>query len=88
MKLIKSAFNDSIYLSNYQELVTSPRSHVEKLLSYIGLNFEEECLNFHKSRRVVSTASMRQVKQPIYKGSSEAWKNYEVWLQPLIRKIT
>ena len=88
MKLIQTAFNDRIYLSNYQELVASPRSHVEKLISYIGLEFEEECLNFHKSRRVVSTASMSQVKQPIYKGSSEAWKNYEEWLQPLIRKIT
>ena len=41
------------------------------------LDFDNECLDFHKKKRVVQTASLIQVKQPLFKSSLNQWKNYE-----------
>ena len=53
------------------------------MLAYCKLEFEDSCLEFHKSDRPVRTASSEQVRQPIYQAGVEQWKHYEQWLDPL-----
>ena len=64
-----------------------PRPVIKRLLEFIGLEWEDECLAFHSSRTVVKTASVWQVRQPLYTRSSGRWKNYERHLRPLIDSI-
>jgi hypothetical protein len=44
-------------------------------------------LNFHTNKKAVKTTSAMQVRQKIYQGSSEVWKKYEAYLQPLIKGL-
>ena len=66
---------------------TTPNERIADLLEFCNVKFEENCLNFHKSKRPVKTASSEQVRQPIYKGAMFAWKNYESELGPLIEML-
>jgi len=44
-------------------------------------------LAFHKNKRNVRTASVTQVRNPIYKGSVERWRHYEKYLEPLLMQL-
>ena len=74
---------DRIYELNYEDLVTDNEANIRKLLDYCNLPFHEDCLAFHKNRRMVRTPSDNQVRQPIYKSSIGRWKYYEARLLPL-----
>jgi predicted Zn-dependent protease len=67
----------------YEDLVADLEGVVRALLDYCGLPFEEQCLRFHETRRVVQTASSEQVRQPLYAESVDQWRNYEPWLGKL-----
>ncbi|HEY1637307.1 MAG TPA: sulfotransferase [Rhizomicrobium sp.] len=67
----------------YEQLVENPEAEVRRLLEYLGLPFEKECLEFHRTARPLSTASSEQVRRPIFKDGLEQWRNYEPWLGPL-----
>jgi tetratricopeptide (TPR) repeat protein len=72
-----------IHLVRYEELVTDFEGQVRRLLQYCGLPFEEQCLRFHETQRVVQTASSEQVRRPLYTESVDQWRNFEPWLGPL-----
>ena len=72
---------------SYEALTEAPEVHAKILLDFCGLPWDPECLNFQKKRQSVSTASALQVRQGIYRGSSEAWRPYEAHLQPLIKLL-
>lgn len=67
----------------YEDVVADTESQVRRILDYLGLPFEEACLEFHKTKRSVRTASSEQVRQPIYKSGLEQWRHFEPWLDPL-----
>ena len=67
----------------YEQLVADPRAEVIRLLDHLGLPFEENCLNFHKTERAVTTVSSEQVRNPIYRGANDEWCHFEPWLGPL-----
>jgi tetratricopeptide (TPR) repeat protein len=67
----------------YENLVADLEGEVRRLLDYCGLPFEEQCLRFHETRRVVQTASSEQVRQPLYTEGVDQWRNYEPWLGKL-----
>lgn len=68
----------------YEDLVIDQEGWTRKLLDFCELEWDDNCLQFHKSERVVNTASNQQVRQPIYKGSMQRWRPYAKHLQPLI----
>jgi tetratricopeptide (TPR) repeat protein len=72
-----------IYDQSYEDLVRSQQEQVSKLLQHCGLDWDDACLDFHKTRRKVKTASNAQVRRPIYNDSVKLWKRYEKQLQPL-----
>jgi len=72
-----------VHRVNYEQLVADPQAEVRKLLSYCGMPYEEECLQFYENRRVVQTISSEQVRRPIYTDAVDQWRNFEPWLGPL-----
>ena len=65
-----------IYDLNYEKLTEDQEGETKRLLDHVGLDWDPAVLNFHKTQRLVRTASRDQVKKPIYKGSSLAWEAY------------
>ncbi len=72
---------------HYEELTSDTDTGVKKILDFIGLDFDENCLKPHESSSGAHTASAWQIKQPIYKTSQERWKRYESQLQPLMSAL-
>ncbi len=72
---------------NYEDVVANIEAEVHRLLDYCALPFEPACLEFHKTERAVRTASSEQVRQPLYTGAVEQWRNFEPWLGPLTKAL-
>jgi len=69
---------------HYEKLVADQRGETERLIKFLDLPWEEDCMQFHKSKRVAKTISYDQVNKKMYKTSSGRWKNYEKHLAPII----
>jgi len=67
----------------HEDVVEDLEGNVRRLLEFCGLEFEPQCIEFHKTVRSVRTASSEQVRQPISREGLEQWKHYEPWLDPL-----
>ncbi len=67
----------------HEQLLDDPEGEVRRLLDYLGLPFEEACLQFHTNTRAVRTASSEQVRRPINRDGVGQWRPYETWLGPL-----
>ena len=76
-----------IYDICYEDLTTNQEDETRKLLEYCDLDWDENCLDFHKNKRAVKTASSLQVREKMYQGSSEAWKKHEAYLGPLVKSL-
>jgi hypothetical protein len=79
----KALYGDDILDFDYDAFVHDPRPAVERLLDYLGLDWSEECLGFHRRTNVVKTASVWQVREPLYQRASGRWRNYAVQLEPV-----
>jgi len=77
----------AFYEIQYEELVNDNENQTRALLDYCGLEWDEACLNSHKTERNVRTASITQVRQPIYKSSVDRWRKYEGHLGPLLAAL-
>ena len=71
----------------YEEVVDDLEGQARRLLAHCGLEWDEACLSFHKTERVVRTASLAQVRQPIYRSSVQKWRAYGDLLQPLLQAL-
>lgn len=67
----------SILHLRYEGMVSDTESQARRLLEYLGLPWDEQCLTFHENKRRVKTASAAQVRKPIYKTSLARWERYE-----------
>ncbi|TRX57235.1 tetratricopeptide repeat-containing sulfotransferase family protein [Thalassomonas sp. M1454] len=77
----KSLFPDTIYSIDYDNLVVNPEQNIQSLLSFIGLGWEDGCMNFNHLNNKVKTASVWKVRQPIFQKSSGRWLNYKNYLK-------
>lgn len=73
-----------IHEIRYEDLVTDPEPQAHALIAAAGLEWEDGCLDFHRTKSSVKTLSLHQVRQPIYRGSAQAWRKYETELAPFI----
>ena len=71
----------------YEDLVADPERHTRRIVDFCGLPWDEVCLNFHSAERSVRTASMNQVRRPIYASSIGRWKLYGKHLAPLYAEL-
>lgn len=68
----------------YEALVHDQEREIHRLVEFCGLPWDKQCLAFHETERPVGTASVWQVRQPIYKSSVGRWRNYAAHLKPLM----
>ncbi|MEA3490775.1 MAG: sulfotransferase [Campylobacterota bacterium] len=88
MQYWKSVLPEGAILDvRYEDMVDDLERESRRLADYIGVEWDEKCLAFHKNERAVRTASLSQVRQPIYKTSINRWRRYEPYLQPLLDEI-
>lgn len=79
----KSLWPDDIHTLDYDALVADPEAKVRGLLDFCGLDWEEGCLSFHVLDNAVRTASVWQVREPLYRRASGRWRHYDRHLGPL-----
>ena len=72
---------------DYEALVADLEGESRRLIEFLGLDWEPACLEFHKTDRVVRTASGWQVRQPLFTRSVGRWRNYEKHLGPLFEAL-
>ena len=87
MRFWHERFPGRIYDLNYEQLTENQEAETRKLLDYCGLDWEDRCLEFEKTERLNKTASAAQVRNRMYKGSSQAWRKFENHLGPLIEGL-
>ena len=80
MEFWEDALHTRVYTLDYELLTDNQESETRKLIDFIGLDWDENCLYPEGNTRSVSTASNLQVRQRVYRGSSEQWKKYEPFL--------
>ncbi|HEY0665701.1 MAG TPA: sulfotransferase, partial [Gallionella sp.] len=68
----------------YADIVADQEAQARRLIEYCGLEWDDACLDFHKTKRSIRTASVTQVRQRIYTSSVERWRHYEKFLGPLL----
>jgi len=71
----------------YEDLVTNTETEVRRLLDYLGLPFEENCLRFYETKRAVLTPSSEQVRRPITREAVDHWRHFEPWLVPMLNTL-
>ena len=78
---------DRFYVQDYEKTVSNLETSVTSLLEFCNLEYDDACLNFHETQRIVKTPSASQVRQPIYASSVGRWKRYAEQLAPLARLL-
>jgi hypothetical protein len=71
----------------YEQLVDHFEDEARRLVAACGLEWDPACLEFHQTVRPVRTASVTQVRQPLYSRSVARWKHYEEFLKPLFGRL-
>jgi tetratricopeptide (TPR) repeat protein len=67
----------------YEDMVEDHEGVSRRIIEFIGLEWDDSCLDFQNTERIVKTASNWQVRQPVYNSSIARWRNYEKFLSPL-----
>ena len=83
----RKRFPDKIYDISYENLTENQHDETHRLLEFCNLEWEENCLDFHNTKRAVITASSAQVRKKMYRGSSEAWRKYGGHLKTLLNDL-
>jgi len=73
-------YSDQIYHLDYDKLTVEQEPETRKLIEYLELGWEDDCLSPHKNKRSVRTASQQQVREKVYTGSSQVWRKFEPYL--------
>jgi hypothetical protein len=71
----------------YEDVVADLEGQARRMVAFLGLDWDPACLRFHETRRPVLTASVNQVRRPLYGGSQGRWRAYETHLGPLIAAL-
>ena len=73
---------------HYESLVANQRDESERIIKFLNLPWQEDCMEFHTSKQIARTISFDQVNQKIYNTSCGRWKNYEKHLGSLTEMFT
>ncbi|MDC1046999.1 sulfotransferase [Candidatus Pseudothioglobus singularis] len=87
MNFWSNKFPNKIYDFNYESLTSNQEEETRNILKYCDLDWDDNCLNFYNNITAMKTTSAMQVKKKMYKGSSDVWRIYKSYLQPLIKGL-
>jgi tetratricopeptide (TPR) repeat protein len=71
----------------YEDLISDTEEQARRLVAFLGLPWDVSCLEFHQNKRLVKTASLAQVRQPIYRTSLARWERFSDHLVPLLELV-
>ncbi|MDA9615874.1 sulfotransferase [Candidatus Pelagibacter sp.] len=80
-------FDKKIFNMSYENLIINKQLETKKMLEFCNLDWDNNCLDFHKNKKPVSTASLAQIRQPLYNSSVGKWKNYSSNLETLKKQL-
>jgi tetratricopeptide (TPR) repeat protein len=83
----REQFPDAMLEVRYEDNVADVEGQARRLIDYLGLEWHDGCLEFYNTDRPVKTASASQVRKPIYTTSTNRWRKYEKYLQPLLEEL-
>ncbi len=83
----EKVFPGEILHIDYETTVEEPEATAKRIIEHCGLEWDPICIDFHKNKRPIMTASKRQVRKPIYKTSVERWHPYAKHLKPLMEAL-
>ena len=72
---------------DYEAVVDDLEAEARRMLDFLGLSWDERVLRFHETERPVRTASVNQVRQPVYSTSTRRWRKHVAELQPLLAAL-
>ena len=81
-------YGDRIYNINYDNLTMNQDDETRKLIEYLELEWENDCLSPQHNKRSVRTVSQQQVRQKVYQGSSQQWHKFEPYLNGAFDQLT
>ena len=81
-------YGDRIYNLNYDNLTINQDDETRKLIEYLELEWENDCLSPQHNKRSVRTVSQQQVRQKVYQGSSQHWRKFEPYLNGALDQLT
>ncbi len=87
MKYWREEFPGVMYEAVYEENVADVETSARNLIAHLELPWNDRCLEFYNTDRPVKTASVTQVRKPIYKTSTNRWRKYEKYLGPLLDEL-
>jgi tetratricopeptide (TPR) repeat protein len=73
---------------DYEEVVRDLDGQARRMIAHVGLDWHQQCVDFHLNTRSVRTASAAQVRRPIYSSSIGRWRAYAQHLKPLLNELT
>ncbi len=76
MNIWQNRFPDRVLAVRYEDIVSDPEQQTRRIIAHTGLDWSDKCLNFHAADTMVRSASMTQVREPVYKSSVGKWQSY------------
>jgi tetratricopeptide (TPR) repeat protein len=71
----------------YEAVVDDLEAQARRMIAFLGLSWDPACLEFHRTKRLVHTASLNQVRKPIYRASVGRWRAHAAHLGPLLKAL-
>ena len=87
MRFFLDSLPNQIYELDYESLVINKEEEIKKLIQYLDLNWNENCLLPQNNPRSVRTASIRQVREKIYQDSSKKWQKFKPFLNGVFDEL-
>jgi hypothetical protein len=72
---------------DYEAVVEDVAAQARRMLEFLGLDWDPACVDFHKTKRPIKTASVNQVRRPVYRSSAGRWKRHAAQLGPLLAAL-
>lgn len=83
----RAKFPGRILDLDYKALTEDQEKQSRMLLEHCGLPWQDQCLEFYRTKRGVLTTSQTQVREQMYQGSSDAWKKYRKYIPDLLEEL-
>ena len=83
----KDILGDALLEVSYEDLISDQARQTRRLLDACGLEWQENCMNFHLNSSATMTASASQVRRPLYATSVNQWRHFAAQLEPLRRAL-
>ena len=80
-------YRNTILHVKYENLVTNNIKEIKEIIKFCNLEWEDNCLSFHKNKTPIKTMSSSQARSPIYKSSINAFEKFKDYLTIIERGL-